>query len=707
MKSLPTLALGLILIASAGPLNPTAIYPDEPKANKIAPIRRPPGFEQLKREAEARREAIESGRLAPLPEEGAAVKPTPRVPAVLSGFAGMSFNDTPGYVPPDTHAATGPDHIVETVNTTVAFFNRTTGAIVSQQDLSVFFSSVGASTNLTDPVVAYDDLENRFFIGVLDFGASGNQSHLLYAVSDTSDPTAGFTEKHSIDLAEPNISGCPGITTVAGDFTRVGWNANAHVFTFNMFNFAGTCFDHVTIITIDKSTVLDANLATPLVSYHADRNGFTHFTLAPATMHGSLASDPMWFVEEVTFGGGNQIRVVQMTNLLSGTPTFTDTDVTVVAYEFPPSATQKGSGTLIDAGDTRILNAEWRSDRLVASHTVGLAGAARARWYEFDTDTLSTLPELTQQGTINPGSGVHTYYPSIAIAANGDLGMTFMQSSGSQFMSMYVTGRLAADAPGTMQMPVLAKAGARNYRAFDCPSAGNTCRAGDFSGITADPNFTSVFCAANEYATSTSTNNWGTWIACFSIGVHDLAVVSITAPRTARASSPVTLPVTVVIQNRSDHNETVSDLTKLGDGTTTGLVRLSVDIVDDDGENCQAAGVALNGAKNTALFAKGPNVLKPGGRLTLNYLVTYNCSNAKVAAKTDLSPGDYSHTATVHHDVLDGKKDVHAADDICPHSALPGFIDPSPPPKGTIDKGCGAKKPDGTLGGLVVTDVVL
>jgi hypothetical protein len=60
----------------------------------------------------------------------------------------------------------------------------------------------------------------------------------------------------------------------------------------------------------------------------------------------------------------------------------------------------------------------------------------------------------------------------------------------------------------------------------------------------------------------------------------------------------------------------------------------------------------------------------------------------------------------VHHDFLDGTGDTHTDDDMCPRSVTPPFeIDPNP--NGTIkDRGCGARKPDKTLGNPVVTDVV-
>jgi len=96
----------------------------------------------------------------------------------------------------------------------------------------------------------------------------------------------------------------------------------------------------------------------------------------------------------------------------------------VAAYRQPPAATQKGANTLITTNDSRVLNAEWRNNRLVAAQTVGVNSdsQAHARWYEFST---SGATSLTQQGTIGLGSGANSYFPSIAVNPGGDLGMTF------------------------------------------------------------------------------------------------------------------------------------------------------------------------------------------------------------------------------------------------------------------------------------------
>src|SRR5213079_3242656 len=112
------------------------------------------------------------------------------------------------------------------------------------------------------------------------------------------------------------------------DYPKLGYNADAYVFTFNMFGF-GAANGNVQVLTVDKSTVLDQNGAT-LKYYQNDRSGFD-FTLAGATSHAALPGDPLWFVEE-NGGSGTSLRLVKMTNELSTSPTFTDYVVTVPSY---------------------------------------------------------------------------------------------------------------------------------------------------------------------------------------------------------------------------------------------------------------------------------------------------------------------------------------------------------------------------------------
>jgi len=182
-------------------------------------------------------------------------------------------------------------------------------------------------------------------------------------------------------------------------------------------------------------------------------------------------------------------------------------------------------------------------------------------------------------------------------------------------------------------------------------------------------------------------------------------VVGLAVPRAVAGASSVTRPIRVLIQNRGDHAEVIA-AAQLGEGVTSGLVRLQVTVEDDDGEGCLPALVELDSIRNARTFASGPKLLRPRRVLTIHYLVTHQCAAPRPRSGADATPGDYRHTATVHHEVLDGEPDGHPEDDACPHDALGGGRDPNPPPHGVRDRGCGARKPDGTRGAPVLTDVV-
>jgi hypothetical protein len=156
---------------------------------------------------------------------------------VTSTFLGMNFGNTPGYVPPDTCAASGPSEIIETVNTDIAIYNKSGAAILSPTNLATFFASVGPINQLSDSAVEYDELNGTFFIGVLNltisvFGTPSADSY-LYAVSNNSSPTSAsdFTF-HSVNLTNLDPAGSG---SYWGDFPRIGWNATAYVASFNMF----------------------------------------------------------------------------------------------------------------------------------------------------------------------------------------------------------------------------------------------------------------------------------------------------------------------------------------------------------------------------------------------------------------------------------------------------------------------------------------
>jgi hypothetical protein len=420
--------------------------------------------------------------------------------SVLGGFNGLDFNASGGAEPPDTEVAAGPAFVVETVNSTVAFYNKATGAQVFQQGLASFFAPLGKVNfaDLTDSLVTYDDLAGRFLVSTLEQSDRTRTSALDLAVSKDSDPTHGFCLVYRIDLKETRFP-----TSFWGDFPKVGWNADAWVYTVNMFAFPSTRgqFDHVQVVSIDKNALLGS---TPqLQEFRADRSGSSDFALAPAVMHGAAPGSPMWLIEENQ--DNHNLRVVRMTNELSNNPSFNDSVVGVPSYANVSPPLQPNGTAITTNLDTGVLNAAWRNDELVASQNVGRGGLTVARWYQFSL--ANDNPSFVQSGDEDRGAGVYTFFPAVDLNPAGDIGFSFIESSRQEFMSMYVTGRSPSDPNGTLAPAILVHAGQANYKGH---------RAGDYSGTSVDPADGS-FWSANEYSNNERTN-WGTWIAHYTLG---------------------------------------------------------------------------------------------------------------------------------------------------------------------------------------------
>ncbi|MGB2820667.1 MAG: proprotein convertase P-domain-containing protein, partial [Phycisphaerae bacterium] len=135
-------------------------------------------------------------------------------------------------------------------------------------------------------------------------------------------------------------------------------------------------------------------------------------------------------------------------------------------------------------------------------------GDAVVRWYEIDT--TGGAYSLTQSGDIDPGRGIHTYYPAIGVDAAGNMAITYTQSSPFHYPDMMVAGRRATDPPGYTTPGVTVKASAT---AYGQPQEVAALRWGDYGGIALDPTDGKTFYAFHEYAVNRTT--WGTWWGVF------------------------------------------------------------------------------------------------------------------------------------------------------------------------------------------------
>jgi uncharacterized repeat protein (TIGR01451 family) len=458
-----------------------------------------------------------------------------------NGFSALSFNQSGGYVPPDTDGAAGPTSYVETVNQEIALYaNKSTGAGAVTDSLSHFLFTTGGlpradgGSGLSDPVIRYDEKIGRFVVGDQDVNFSTHISNFDVAVSKSSNPTS---------LSAADWTFFKITTTQAGEDAdypgNFGYNADAVVFTLNMFAVPGTSgTNHVQVISVSA-----ADLAAG-VAPHVFANNLADFSVRPTAMHDSIAGDPMWLVTD--HGDGLSIDVYKMTNVLTTSANFARTNLAVTPYS-GTVAPRNPSGTAITTNiDSRIQKAAEANNTIVAVHSVAVSSTQDvAQWYAIDVS--SGTPTLAQQGRVSAGANTYVTYPAIDINPAGAIGMSYIRSgtdTSTDYMSMWVTGRIPTDAAGTMEPAVKVPAGSgqANYSDFANPH-----RAGDLSGINVDP-VDGSFWAANEFANTQGFANWGTAVANFQTSAPansaDVAV-TVSGPSSVTAGSNATYTVTV------------------------------------------------------------------------------------------------------------------------------------------------------------------
>lgn len=438
-----------------------------------------------------------------------------------NGYAGVDFTHSGGFVPPDSCGAAGPASYIETVNEEIALYSpKGTGATANLDGLVHFFFTVGAlprvsgSSSLSDAIMIYDELIGRFIVGVQDVDATvSHASNFVLAVSTSNNPatlTAADWNFYVISTTEAGFDAdYPG---------NLGYNADALVFTLNMYSTGGANPPHVLVTSVSATDLVNGVAQASFQKFQTDSPGFG---LRPVTMHGAVAGGPMWLLTE--HGDHVSIDVVKMTNVLSAPATFTATNVSVPPYSLAVAPRNPDGTTITTRIDSAILKAAEANNTIVAAHTVGVSATQdAARWYIINV--TNATPTLTGQGLVTAGANTYITFPAIDINPSGVIGMTYMKSgtnTPTNYMSMYVTGRLPTDPAGTMQSPVLVPAGTgqTNYSDFGLH------RAGDLSGINVDPS-DGTFWVASEWATSNSGSqasaNWGTAIANFSIAAPAL-----------------------------------------------------------------------------------------------------------------------------------------------------------------------------------------
>jgi hypothetical protein len=416
-------------------------------------------------------------------------------PSSASHFAGISAT---GWIPPDCTMAAGPKHVVLSVNSSIAIYNKTGGAAQLQRTLTAWFANVIQGATIFDPKLLFDQQAARWVLLAAAVSSNPNRSAYLLSVSATDNPL-GPWRNYSLDAT---VDGATATNNWA-DYPSLGVDSHALYITSNQFVFNGN-FAYAKVRVVPKSGPYSGGVATFFDFVNlTNADGTQAFTVQPCHTYGAPQVE---YLVNSAFPNGNYLTVWQIAQ--SGSSfVMNSTQVTTAPYSLPPNADQKGNNDPLNSGDVRIQHAVFRGDSIWCALTTArswAAGSSQAAIHWFQIRAAAST--LVQEGVYG-AANIHYFYPACCPDNNGNMIMVFSRCSGSEFGSIYFTGRRATDALGTLQSSSLLKAGMTNYVAKD--DSGRN-RWGDYAGVAADPSnargiwFYSLFAAA--------ANAWGTWV---------------------------------------------------------------------------------------------------------------------------------------------------------------------------------------------------
>ncbi len=518
--------------------------------------------------------------------------------ALTSPIVNFDGETAGGSCPPDPCGAVGLTQYVQSINSSYQVFNKTGTALTSVIDLASLFTAIPGDDG--DPIVLYDKFADRWFIQ--EFNASNSPYGFSVAISKTSDATGAY---------------------YVYNFSNATWNSQypdypkLSVWT-DGYYMTGQ-FSPEGVVVLDRARMLAGKSSAGLIltstpaspGYFGGNNSL--YSSAKTLDCDASALPPygtpnyLVFFQNVASGGYSDIiyfyKLVHDTAAKTLTITKWDslTPSTFSAYftgGTEKEISQPGSAKSLDVLDgTFNFRAPYLKftgyNSVVLCNTVNTGSLiAGIRWYEIRQDPSTLHFSIYQQGTYAPADGASRWNGSIGMDQDGDIAIEYSVSSGSIYPSIRYTGRMFADAAGTMTGTEMT-AIAGTSPAVNC---GN--RWGDYSEMTLDPTDNVTFWNTNEYDKG---GNEGSRIFSFKLA------------SAAGFSNPIDLAQFKVYQNGGYINVTATTLPSNDD--------VQVDLFDIVGK--QISGSTIKPAAN-AIDTKVPvNGLAKGAYLVrignLNY----------------------------------------------------------------------------------------
>ncbi len=465
-------------------------------------------------------------------------RPVPTMPPPLLTFDGINAAQAETVVPPpDTNGDVGPNHYVQSVNTSFRVFDKNGNPLTGPITFNSFFAPIGAGNpcganqNQGDPFVFYDQLADRWVITDFAFPEDpGTSFWECIGVSQTSDPTgAYFLYALQDNPANPDRH---------GDYPKFALWPDAYYLTMN--EFVGEDFVAVRVYALDRASMTGGG-PIHAVGFTIDPTGLgVAWSLVAASFRtgNPPPAGEQEFLLAIDNEGGKPLTQVKgwlfhvdfavPANSTLGVGPNHAPNALITVNEFITAYTENGPNLVPQQGTTQKLDTlgdkimtpvvyqnRGGTESLWADHTVILNypdGPTAIRWYQFDVTggSFSATP-VQQQDWSNGGDGLWRWMPSIAVDQNGGMAIGYSTSSSTTFPSIRYAGRLITDPLNNLGRGEAIMTNGEGSQTFF------EGRWGDYTMTTIDPLDGISFWHTNEYYLTTSEGNWSTRVGKFQI----------------------------------------------------------------------------------------------------------------------------------------------------------------------------------------------
>ena len=403
---------------------------------------------------------------------------------------------------PDNVGGVGPEHVVDFTCADFVVHDKKTGKTLLKKTQTEFWKDAGIPDVLkpNDPRFLYDPLSGRYFATI-----AHDRVHKLYlAVSSSSDPTKPW-KGVLLPCSSPDFGFRIGVDK--NGFYGCYWNYNKDT---------RTMMDCIVIPKADLLGPEDPDLSNLKIFSGIEIESFPATDLDP-----NKSADAPEILLNREFGNSfGKLNLYKVTwsgkapsiSKLQSIP-LSRNYVSPNGSSLKNQATQPAPGGKLRADEGRRTCAVYAAGGSIFSCNEAKRDMD-SRCGIFWCEVKASDGTLLQEGFID-SPDCDYLAPSLAVDANGNVGIGCTRSSASEFPSACIMARAPKDPKNSMGMPVIA---AKGTTAFTSKSTGKYGTPwGNYNSTCLDPVDPAIIWSYQEYAASSTPDQFSTFWAAFKV----------------------------------------------------------------------------------------------------------------------------------------------------------------------------------------------